>query len=349
VTHLLTGACLSRAGFNRKTALATLTMVLAAEVPDADILWYFKDPAMGFAHHRGFTHAFIGVPLDAALALGAAWFYWRFWKSRRLTHDREHVWQAWERPRWGLLVVLALVAALSHILLDFTNNYGVRPFFPLSPHWYSWDIVYIIEPVMLTALVIGLVGPALLRLINEEVGSTHIRKPGGGGGAIFAMLCIVALWGVRDYEHRRAVAALESLSYEQEDPLRVSAYPYWINPFEWHGVVETKDFFALVPVRPAEGEVDPQGRMQIRYKPEETPVTMAAKRSYLGRAFLSWAQYPMVEVEEHGDAHVVRMFDLRYVDPNNTSPSRNPRPLGMVVELDRDLNVIDEYPERLTR
>jgi len=41
ITHFLTGAALSRAGFNRKTALATLTMTLAAEAPDIDILTYF--------------------------------------------------------------------------------------------------------------------------------------------------------------------------------------------------------------------------------------------------------------------------------------------------------------------
>jgi len=37
LTHFLTGACLARAGFNRKTALATATMTLAAEAPDLDV------------------------------------------------------------------------------------------------------------------------------------------------------------------------------------------------------------------------------------------------------------------------------------------------------------------------
>ena len=37
VTHFLTGACLGRSGFNRKTAYATLAMTLAAEAP----IWMF--------------------------------------------------------------------------------------------------------------------------------------------------------------------------------------------------------------------------------------------------------------------------------------------------------------------
>ena len=42
ITHFLTGACIGRAGLNRKTAYATLAAVLAAEAADIDV-----------AHHRG--------------------------------------------------------------------------------------------------------------------------------------------------------------------------------------------------------------------------------------------------------------------------------------------------------
>ena len=35
--------------------------------------------------------------------------------------------------------------------------------------------------------------------------------------------------------------------------------------------------------------------------PEETPVTLAAKKSYWGRAFLDWAQYPITEVKRSGE------------------------------------------------
>src|SRR6201987_1425022 len=73
ITHFLTGACLGRAGLNRKTALATVTLTLAAEAPDIDILAYFKGSAFGFAHHRAFTHTFLGIPFMAALVVGGVW------------------------------------------------------------------------------------------------------------------------------------------------------------------------------------------------------------------------------------------------------------------------------------
>ena len=44
-------------------------------------------------------------------------------------------------------------------------------------------------------------------------------------------------------------------------------------------------------------DVDPDGRMRIQRKPEETPVTLAAKSSALGRVYLDWSKYPIVETE----------------------------------------------------
>ena len=151
VTHFLTGACLARAGFNRKTALATATMTLAAEAPDIDILGNFKDPVFGFAHHRGFTHSFLGLVLVQALVVGLMYFIWRL-RGRKVKDPNLP-------PRWGLLFLFAYLAGLTHILLDFTNNYGVRPFWPFWEKWYSWDIVFIIEPLLLILLIGGLVLP----------------------------------------------------------------------------------------------------------------------------------------------------------------------------------------------
>ena len=195
-----------------------------------------------------------------------------------------------------MLFLYACLAGLSHILLDFTNNYGVRPFWPFSEKWYSWDIVFIVEPVMLGFLVLGLVIPALSSLIDKEIGVRQ-RGPRGQVAATLALVGIVLLWGLRDYEHRRAVNALEARTYNGADPLRASAYPKWIDPFHWYGVVETPAFFALAQVNSLAPEVDPEGSMEIRYKPEETPVTLAAKNSYIGRVFLDWAQYPVTETE----------------------------------------------------
>lgn len=337
VTHFLTGACLGRAGLNRKTALATLTLTLAAEAPDLDVLSRFGGPAFGFAHHRGFTHSFLGLPLDAAAVVGFVYLIWRL-RGRKTKNPNLP-------PRWGLLYFYACLAGLSHILLDFTNNYGVRPFWPFYEKWYSWDIVFIVEPVMLGLLLLGLGVPWLFSLIDNEIGVRH-PGPRGRVGAGLALLGIVLMWGVRDYEHRRAVNALAARTYDSADPLRVSAYPTMIDPFHWFGVVETSSFFVLAPVNSLGPEVDPEGRLEIRYKPEETPITLAAKKSYLGRVYLDWAQYPVTETEPldpTDGGYIVHFQDLRFVGlPSPFSrPGGGPRrALGGAVQLDKNLHPI---------
>ena len=333
ITHFLTGACMGRAGLNRKTALATATVTLAAEAPDLDVLGEFKGRVFGFAHHRGFTHSFLGIALVSAVVVGFIYVIWRL-RGRKLSDPNLP-------PRWGLLFGFAYLAGLSHILLDFTNNYGVRPFWPFSEKWYSWDIVFIVDPIILLLLVCGLVLPVFFSFIDREIG-VHRKQPAGRWAATAALIGVVAIWGVRDYEHRRAVNALEARSYESTDPIRASAFPSWGTPFRWAGVVETQNFFAMTMVDSLATDVDPDGEMQILYKPEETPVTLAAKRSYLGRVYLDWAQYPITETEpiESGDqGYVVRFKDLRFQRPGKTTQSV----LTGTVELDRNLKVVKEY------
>jgi len=331
VTHFLTGACLGRAGFNRRTALATATMTLAAEAPDLDVFGRFRGPVFGFAHHRGFTHSFLGLVLVSAVVVGFMYLIWRV-RGRKTKHPDLP-------PRWGLLFALAYLAGLSHILLDFTNNYGVRPFWPFSERWYEWDIVFIIDPILLLALILGLVVPAFFALINQEIGVSPQRFK-GRAAAICALAVVVVWWAVRDFEHRRAMDALEARTYEQADVIRVGAFPTYANPFLWRGVVETTNFFALANVDSAAPEVDPGEHMEILSKPEETPVTLAAKQSYLGRVYLDWAKFPITETSPNDDGgYLVRFYDLRF---GPAEPGAR-RPLSAGVLLDRNLRVVKEF------
>jgi inner membrane protein len=369
ITHFMMGGCMARAGFNRTTALATVTMVLAAEAPDIDVVSEFGGDVFAFSHHRGITHTFLGVPFVAALVVLIVWAGWRLRNhiKRRVTAQPELTTQktdsiavssratardllfarsatpssasAAAAPRWRLLYALACLAALSHILLDFTNSYGVRPFMPFYDRWFSWDTVYIIDPILWLILGAGLVAPALFRLVDREIGVRH-RHPRGRAGAIFALLLVVTFWAVRDYEHRRAVAAMNALTYRGEDAVRVSAYPYMINPFRWYGVVETSTFFNRMEVDSLKPQVDPEDRAEIRPKPAQTPATVAAQKSYLGRVYLDWAQYPVTEEEKlqpPRSGYVVRFFDLRYMYPGEHRAFLSGR-----VRLDDSFRVVAE-------
>ena len=282
VTHFLTGACLGRSGFNRKTAYATLAMTLAAETPDLDILWGFRGPLVGFQHHRGFTHTFLAAPL---VALVVTLFCWGFHRLRRKKPPIP--------PRWLLLFLFALLADLSHLLLDFTNNYGLRPFAPWNPRWYSWDIVFIFEPVMFVMLLSGLLVPALLGLVDREISK---RRPlfRGRGWAVAALVGVAALYTLRSTAHTLAVHLLQQTSFDRPVE-RVAAEPYPINPFRWQGIVETDNAYHFADVLTRSNAVDIDETVGAIYKPPVTPAVAAAKRSWLGRVYLDWSQFPLVE------------------------------------------------------
>src|SRR5579859_1320754 len=188
ITHFLTGACIGRAGLNRKSAYVTLAAVLAAEAADLDVVWGFAGPVQGLKHHRGITHTFVAVPFIAAAALGATWLYHR-WREHRRKHRLQFAapveagapQRAQPQPvRWKWVYLAALIASLSHILLDWTNNYGVRPFFPFNPQWYAGSFVFIVEPVLLVLLFAAMVIPGILGLVEREMSSKRAQFRGRG-------------------------------------------------------------------------------------------------------------------------------------------------------------------------
>jgi inner membrane protein len=326
ITHFLTGACLARAGFNRKTALATATMTLAAEAPDIDVLGGFKGPVYGFAHHRGFTHSFLGLFLVSAAVVGLIYLIWRLRGRRTNIPDLP--------PRWGLLFLFAYIAGLSHILLDFTNNYGVRPFWPFWGTWYSWDVAFIIEPALYVLLLAGIFLPEFFSRQRALRGVTAAR---------LALTCVVAFWGIRAYEINRAKRALERQTFSTATPIGVSVYPYW-SPvsrryiaLRWHAVVETREHFVSSEVNVWTGELD-SSRTVFWPKPEDTPALLAAMQSELGRAYLDWARYPVVTEAGLGRHTLVQFRDLRFDYPR----LREHPPLTASVELDGKLHIVAE-------
>jgi len=329
ITHVLAGACIARAGLNRKTVLGTMTVILAAEAPDLDVLARLKGPVPGFVHNRGFSHSFVGVALVSAAVVCFVYMIWRF----RRGEGKDLA------PRWWMLSGLSYLAGLSHILLDFTDNYGVRPYWPFSGRWYSWDIVYIADPVVTLLLLGGLLLSVLAGLMNEEFRRAS-KTPRGRIGAAMALIGVVAVWGIRDHEHRRALHTLETRQYEGAGPVHASAFPLWWNPYLWTGVVETARSVTAVRVNSKSQGLDPQVETQIRYKPEETPATLAAKSSSLGRAYMDWARFPITEteaLESSRRGYVVRFKDLRF---EYTGRRVHYAP-SAVVRLNQDLSVAD--------
>jgi inner membrane protein len=302
ITHFLTGACIGRAGLNRKTAYATLAATLAAEAADIDILWGLRGPVDELQHHRGITHTFIAVPVVAGVVVGAIWLLHRALESRRKRKLAAMTFRPGEpvllrlqqKPvHWGWLYASAFIAALSHLLLDWTNNYGLRPFFPFNPRWYAGSFMFIAEPVLWALFLAALILPALFGLADREIG---VRRPTfrGRGWAIFALCGMVALWCWRWAEHAQGEAMLLNTQVTSEPVKRVALEPYPVNPYLWHAIVETPGFYQTAEIDTRTGSIDTDPQRDVLFKPTDTPAIEAAKRTHLGQVYLDWGTWAVV-------------------------------------------------------
>ena len=322
LTHTLTAVAISQTGLNRRTRFATLTLILAANAPDLDVLTSYKSSVAYLQYHRGISHSLIGIT-----AIGIIFWGLIFWIGKKV------------RPKPGLpldarwLLLAAFLGTGSHLLLDFTNAYGVRPFLPFSGRWYAWDIMPIIDPLLLAFFIVGLGVPWLLRLVSEEVGA---RQPRWVPGAVFCLSAMVALWGVRDFAHRRALSIIDSRTYSGEDPQRFAALPVMVSPFTWVGVVETEASFHTVAVNALRANGLPE-EMGTFEKPQPSPALAAAMRTPAGKVFLDFARFPWAQVEESEEGYRVSLCDLRFY--NESAQSRG---FTLEVELDKNLQTRSE-------
>jgi len=302
VTHFLTGACIGRAGLNRKTAYATLAAVLAAEAADLDVVWGLRGPVEGLKHHRGISHTLIAVPVVAAVVVGLVALLHRWFERRRvrkvaaLKLDPNAPLPRRLEPqvvRWGWLYLAAVIAALSHLFLDWTNNYGIRPFFPFNPRWYAGSFVFIAEPVLWALLLAALVVPWLLGLVGGEIGAR--RKPyRGRGWAIFALVGMAIVWGERWSEHARALAMVANAQVTADAPTRAAAEPYMVNPFRWHLILETPGYYQTAEADTRSGQIDSDAQRDVLFKPPADAAVQAAKQTPLGQAYLDWGSWAVV-------------------------------------------------------
>ena len=197
LTHSLVGLTAAKAGLERLSPYAAVVCILSANAPDVDAVTILGGRWTALHYHRGITHSIVGT-----LALGVLIPSFFYLLERSVARIRRRP----KRIRYRGLLIASLIAAATHPLMDWTNNYGVRPLLPWDGRWFYGDLVFIVDPYIW--LVLG--GTVFLLTSNRRrknivwaiiAGVTTLlvlltssqRAPGGGNLAPMRIIWIAGI------------------------------------------------------------------------------------------------------------------------------------------------------------
>ena len=297
LSHSLTGLALSRAGLNRFSPHATALLLLSANAPDIDILAATRGGLAYLEAHRGYTHCFLVLPFLAAVPVLII---------AGISRKRLPWFNAW---------MLCCAGVASHLIMDWTNSFGVRLLLPFSSRWFYLDLNSLYDGWILAVLAVAAVWPVFARLVSNEIGA---RPEAGRGIAVFALAFFVLFDCGRAALHARAIAQLNSRLYDNAPPLQAAALPEPFTPFEWTGIVETSGDYR-------DAELDALGQPDFEhgrtwYKIPLTQSLENAKATEPFRYFLYFARFPVwsvtpVIMPDGKQAKRIELTDLRFGIP----------------------------------
>ena len=281
--HTLVGVAVAQAGFKQKTALATATAAIAANLPDIDVL-VFATGVPSVAFRRGITH---GVPAQILLPLAFAGLMWGIGRRRPAASPA---------ASFGWLLALSYVGIFTHVFLDFLNTYGIRLLSPMSQRWFYGDAVFIIDPWLW--LILG--------------GGVFFARRSGGRHAAVALLCAsvyitgmlvsarLARAAVHEAWIARTGAAPHALMVGPapasllRKTIIVDAGDHYVEgSFQW---LPSRITFAPEPVP----------------KNDDAPGVGEARGDPDVRGFLVWSRFPFWESREVPGGLQVRVRDMRF-------------------------------------
>jgi inner membrane protein len=355
LTHSLVGLAAAKAGLERATPYATLACVVAANLPDIDIVALAKGPSFYLANHRGVTHSLVGT-FTLALAFPLLFFA----AERLLARLRG------QEPRARLkgLLVCSLLLSASHPLLDWTNSYGLRPFLPWDGRWIYGDLLFIVDPwiwlmlggacFLLTATTRrraagwGLLALVATMLFFRVAWSAHSGVPAvalflwpaalvalfvmhrwrvgarlGARAATAALALVVIYCGALACMHASARAAAETFArgIAQQNGghvLRVAATPVLADPLAWRCLAASDRSTFRFDLKLGESLFEDPRNVLSFEKPvgEEALLVARAAADERARVLLNFARFPVARVERGADGEwVVQFADLRYTEP----------------------------------
>ena len=282
ICHTLVGAALAESGLKRRTALGTATLMIAANLPDVDVIAVPLGHSLGF--RRGTTHgvlALIVLPILLALIMLA----WHRWRRRG------------EAPHARSLLLLSAIGVATHPFLDWMNSYGMRWLMPFDGKWWYADALFIVDPWIWIALAVGV-------LWSRRVGST--TTPARISLlAVGAYIAVMGALGVA--AHGQVRGALQARGIH---PDTVVVEPVFASLVRRRVIYLWKGEYRLASYHMLRHELtEPWFSIPVNV---DDPAVAAANNTSQAREYQSWTRLPYYVVERGRDTTWVTIADARY-------------------------------------
>jgi inner membrane protein len=315
LTQGLLGASFGQALCGRALGRHALVMgALVGMAPDLDVLANATGPLAEWTWHRSVTHSLWFGPVIGPLV---GYGFWK-WKGGLL--------RAW--------ILLAVMALLTHPLLDLFTTYGTQLLSPFSNRRFALDAVAIIDPAYSLLLAGGIVIGLRAGLATEA--SRH------AGWAALGLSSLYLALGLFVNERIEGVAR-DELRAQGIEASRVAAYPTLLQLPYRRVVARSGDdvrvgWLSLLRPRPIQWEDFTQARGPLVEAARATPEAQLFEWFAMGEA--------TPRVERASDGSVVEFDDLRFGLPGaprdgfwgvRVRLDADARPLGPGERFDRDL------------
>jgi inner membrane protein len=292
LTHSFAGWALGQAGLKTTTRKGLAALILAANMPDIDV-FFGNAPWDPLAIHRGFTHSLVGgvVVMPPVLA-GLLWLLDR-WQLGRGVRFKSGL-----PMRFGWLVLLCYLGALTHPLLDLLTTYSVQLFSPFSSVWYHADGLFIIDAWvwLLLAVAIG------LSKRREQHGREWRRIPQVAIGILLAYIGLNLLITQRAYASVRSFEPRAQAIFASPPPVA-----FWRRGLVWSegDCYRRSSYDPLGPGFARPGACAPSNMI-------DPLVREAIRRDPRLQKFLKWSVLPQADVSRSRCAIHVSIGDARY-------------------------------------
>lgn len=279
ITHGLIGTLGSRTGYYQKFGrLATISFLIGSIFPDSDVIVSILGPDFTMRYHRGLTHSLIAAPFFCLL----------------ITLTISLIFKS---KYYIKIYSMVLLGILLHIFFDLITSYGTVIFDPLTPKRYSWNLVFILDPLITIPVLVGLLISIKRKHIATRVSSMVLG---------FLVLYLSVSYVIKDLTLQRLLTEAKKENINAD---KFNIYPKPLSPFRWLGVLESQENFYRVNINsfshtPVIFEEIP--------KSDDNAYVKAAKSHRVALLYEWFADFPVVRYKKIKHQHIVEFQDLRF-------------------------------------